>query len=263
MKWISNLVSGYIRTFHFVIICLLVLALVAGGPQVASNTREAIVKVFYYPFSLLQNTVIDLIRVADDNKRLRQSLQETTLKLNRYEEIERENERLRGILNYKLPLGYDLFQARVLSVSGTVSLVSAVINRGARDSIRVDMPVINQQGLIGRVVSVSETESLVQLLTDPTHRVAARVAASREMGIVKYRNREGMLLDNFPIQGEIEVGDQILSSGVGGIYPAELVIGLVGSVERPEEATFCRVVINPAVNFNSIEELFVLRVHQP
>ena len=263
MKWISNLVSGYIRTFHFVIICLLVLALVVGNSTVSDKTREYIVIVFHNPFSWLQNTVVDLIRVADDNKRLRQSLQEITLKLNRYDEIERANERLHDILNNKLPFGYDLFQGRVLSVSGTVGLVSAVINLGARDSIQVNMPVVNQQGLIGRVVDVFESKSLVQLLTDPTHRVAARVAASREMGIVKYRNREGMLLDNFPIQGKIEVGDQILSSGLGGIYPAGLVIGLVSSVERPEEETFCRVVINPAVNFNSIEELFVLRVQQP
>ena len=262
MKWISNLVSGYVRTFHFVIICILVSALVAGGPQVTSLTSGAIVQVFYYPFSLLRNTAIDLIRVNEDNQRLRHALTETTLQLNRFNEIERENERLRGILDYEPPPGYDLFQARVLSVSGVTGQVSAEINRGARDSIRVNMPVINEQGLIGRIIEVSETVSQVQLLTDPTHRVAARVAESREMGIVRYRNREGLLLDNFLIQGEIKVGEQVLSSGLGGIYPAGLVIGVVGSVERPEEATFCRVVIKPAVNFSSIEELFVLRVHE-
>ena len=70
MKWISNLVSGYVRTFHFVIICLLVAGLVAGGPQVTSMTSGAIVRVLYYPFSILRNTVADLIRVADDNLRL-------------------------------------------------------------------------------------------------------------------------------------------------------------------------------------------------
>ena len=263
MKWISNLVSGYIRTFHLIIICLLVLTLVAGNSTVFDKTREYIIIVFHDPFSWLQNTVDDLIRVTDDNKRLRQSLQETSLKLNRYKEIERENECLHGTLNNKLPLGYDLFQGRVLSVSRTVGIVSAVINLGARDSIQVNMPVVNQYGLIGRVDDVFESKSVVQLLTDPTHRVAARVATSREMGIVKYHNREGMLLDNFPIQGKIEVGDQILSSGLGGIYPAGLVIGSVSSVERPEEETFCRVVISPAVNFNSIKVLFVLRVQQP
>ncbi len=262
MKWISNLVSGYVRTFHFVIICLLVAGLVAGGPQVTSLTSGAIVQVLYYPFSILKNTVSDLSRVHDDNQRLRLALQETILHLDHYKEIERENERLRLILDYEPPPGYELSQARVLSVSGTTGQVSAEINRGARDSIRVNMPVINQQGLIGRVISVSETVSQVQLLTDPTHRVAARVATSREMGIVKYRTLDGMLLDNFPIQGVVEVGDQILSSGLGGIYPAGLVIGQVGSIERPEDAVFCQIVINPAVNFNSIEELFVLRSHQ-
>jgi len=263
MKWISNLVSGYIRTFHFAVICLLALGLVFGGSQVTGVVSGVTVTVFYYPFSLLKNTVLNLVGVAEENKRLQLTLREATLQLTRLQEIERENERLHGILNFEPPPGHILLQARVLSVSGTTTPVSAVINRGERDSVRIDMPIINEQGLIGRVVSVFENVAKIQLLTDPTHRLAARVATSREMGIVKYRSREGMILDNLPIQGTIEISDQILSSGLGGIYPAGLVVGTVRTVERLEEEPFCRVTIDPAANFNSLEELFVLREHQP
>jgi len=263
MKWISNLVSGYIRTFHFAVVCLLSLVLIIGGRQVTDNVSRAAFIVFYYPFSELKSTVVRLARAAEQNEDLRLIVGELNLKLTRLQEAERENERLHRILDFEPPPGHILLQARVLSVSGTTTQVSAVINRGERDSIRIDMPIINEQGLIGRVVEVFENGAKIQLLTDPTHRVAARVNKSREMGIVKYRSREGMILDNFPIQGTIKVGDQILSSGLGGIYPAGLVVGTVRTVERFEEEPFCRVTIDPAANFNSLEELFVLREYQP
>jgi rod shape-determining protein MreC len=259
MKWISNLVSGYVRTINLVTICLFSLALIGGGPDIRSVVNAAVVTVFYYPFSKFKNTVIDLTRVADDNRRLQQALGEAGLKLSRLAEIERENERLRGILNFEPPAGYTLLQARVLSVSGTTTPVSAIINRGRNDSVTVDMAVINEQGLIGRVVSVFDEGAIIQLLTDPSHRVAARVARSREMGIVKYRAGDGMQLDNFPIQGSIKEDDLIVSSGLGGIFPAGLAVGTVTSVERSEEEPFCDIRLEPAATFNSVEELFILQ----
>ena len=78
------------------------------------------------------------------------------------------------------------------------------------------------------------------------------------MGIVKYRFGEGLILDNFPIQGNIVEGDVVVSSGLGGIYPAGLVVGTVATVEREEDEAFCRVRLHPAANFSSIEELFIL-----
>ena len=263
MKRISNLVSGYVRSTNLAAIVVLSLILILGGVRVTGVVSGVTVAVFYNPFALVKNTVLDLVRVSEENERLELALRESTLRLTRLQEINRENERLRALLDFNPPPDYRLIQAQVISVEGATGPVSAVINRGTRDSVTVGLPVINQQGLIGRVVSVFEDVATVQLLTDPTHRVAARVAESREMGIVKYRPGEGMLLDNLPVQGIVEVGHQVLSSGLGGIYPAGLVIGTISSVERPEEEAFCRILIEPAVNYNSLEEMFVLKAVEP
>ncbi|HPC10705.1 MAG TPA: rod shape-determining protein MreC, partial [candidate division Zixibacteria bacterium] len=131
--------------------------------------------------------------------------------------------------------------------------------RGSADFVRVDQPVINQYGLIGRVRSTTPRFATVQLLTDPANRVAGRIERSREMGIVRYLPGRGMILDNFPIFGDIAVGDTVVSSGLGGIYPEGLVVGVVTDVHRGEHAAFADVAIDPAVNFQSIEELFLLR----
>lgn len=259
MKWISNLFSGYARTVHFVAICALGLALILGGPKVTENAGGIAIAAFYYPFAKLKNSIEGLVGIAEQNAQCERTLIEMTQSLNRLEEMEREIERLRSVLNFDPPPGYDLLQARVLSVSGPVGPVSAVINRGSDDGVEVGMSVINQQGLVGRIVLVFRNVATVELLTDPTHRVAARVAESREMGIVRYRSREGMMLDNFPIQGAVEIGNQVVSSGLGGIYPPGLVIGTVRSVERPPEDPFCRVLLDAAANFNTLEELFILK----
>ncbi|MCP4684636.1 MAG: rod shape-determining protein MreC [bacterium] len=263
MRWISNLFSRYWRNVHFISVLLLSLILILGGGQVTGFTSGVVSAVFYAPFSLIKNTVVALATVNTDNERLQQALVEASAKVVQLEEMERENARLRAILGFTPPENYTLIPAEVVSVSGDHVSLAALINRGTRDSVEIDQPLINEQGLIGRVVSVSPLSATVQLLTDPTARVAVRIADSREMGIVKYQVGTGMILDNFPIQGSIKEGDLILSSGLGGIYPPGLVVGTVIAVERPEEEPFCRVRLQPAANFNSLEELFVLRVHGP
>jgi len=263
MRWISNLFSRYWRNVHFISVFLLSLILILGGGRVTSLVSGAATAVFYTPFAEVKNTVVALSMVNTENRRLQLALVEATAKVVQLEEMEGENARLRAILGFTPPELYTLLPAEVISVSGDHVSLAAVINRGSSDSVAVDQPLINEQGLIGRVVSVAPNSATVQLLTDPTARVAVRVADSREMGIAKYQIGTGMILDNFPIQGSIKEGDLIISSGLGGIYPPGLVVGTVLSVERPEEEPFCRIRLQPAANFNSLEELFILMVAEP
>ena len=115
-------------------------------------------------------------------------------------------------------------------------------------------------GLVGRIKKVTPNYSVVQLLTDPTHRVAARVINSkeREMGIVRYLPSEGLVLDNLPNQCVASVGDIVLSSGLGMVFPENLKVGTIKEIERPENKPFARAMLQPSVNFHSIEELFVI-----
>jgi rod shape-determining protein MreC len=259
MKWISDLFSGHWRTINLGSILGLSLALILGGPSVTSVVSGVIISSWYYPFVKIKNSVMDLNGVRSENQRLHAALVEASLRLTQLEEAERENARLRGILGFEPPAGYSLLQARVIAVTGPDLPTAAEINRGSHDLIEVGQPLINEYGLIGRVTSVFANVSTVQLLTDPAHRVAVRVAASRDMGIVRYRTFEGMILDNLPIQGGIKVGDTVVTSGLGGLYPPGLIVGYVDEVVRPEEEPFCQVRLRPAANFSSLEELFVLR----
>lgn len=261
MSAISNLFARHWRVINLAIVIILTAVLVIGPPIVRSLVNEAVLGLFYAPFARVKNTVTELQAVASENDRLRRLLVETSLVISMNEEASRENFRLRSILGFDPPPDYVLMPAEVLSISGDLVPFVAVINRGEIDSVKIDQPVINQHGLIGRISGVTRDFATVQLLTDPSNRVASRLARSREMGIIKFQG-SAMILDNFPIQGSIEPGDTVLSSGLGGIYPAGLRVGTVLDVKRPDLEPFCKVHIEPFVNFHSLDELFVLRVER-
>jgi rod shape-determining protein MreC len=255
----STLLARRWRNLQVAFAVALAVVLIARVANINGYVSQVIVKAAYTPFNLLRVSVVQLGQKADELQQLRQKLVEASVRLSMLEEAERENLRLRSVLGFEAPAGYKIVPAKVIAVYGEPLPTSALINKGRQDSVFVDQSVINQDGLVGRVIAVSADFATVQLLTDPLNRVAARDAASREMGIVKFLTLGGMIMDNFPILGNIEVGDEILSSGLGGGYPPGLTVGTVMSVERPPGQYFCDIRLEPAVNFYSIEELFVLR----
>ena len=259
MNWFTNLFARHWRNVHLAAIFLLIIVFIVGQSTVNPFLRQITVGAFYSPFASIKNAFFEYRSIAAENKNLREKLVETSMTLSMYEEAARENVRLRSVLGFEPPEGYTLIPAEVVSISGDYIPMSAVINKGSSESLRVDQTVINQQGLIGRISSVSKANAVVQLLTDPANRVAARDSESREMGIIKYSSASGMVLDNFPVGGDIKVGDLLLSSGLGGVYPAGLKVGVVDEVEVPEHEVFARVKVRPSVNFYSIDELFILR----
>jgi len=285
MNWISNLFSRYGRNVHLITIAILSVVLTYGGYTIGDRHGDApaslddrqsltddpppfnvnrlladgLITVFYYPFHRIENSVADLIRVQEENREYHEALVEVSVRLSMLEEARLENDRLRDILGFDPPPTYTLLPAEVVSITGEIVPVSATINRGAEDSVFVNQPIINQDGLIGRVSTVMPHYATIQLLTDPANRVASRLVTSRDMGIAKYVVGEGLILDNFPVQAEVREGDRVVSSGLGGVYPAGLKVGAVRSVFREEEAVFTTVHLDPAVDFLRLDELFILR----
>lgn len=260
MSRISNLFSKHWRNLHFALILTLSILLIVGNSVVTPYVNQMALAVFYFPFAKAKNSIMELHGVAAENHRLRQALVDASLNISMLEESNRENARLRSVLGFVPPPGYSLLPAEVVSVAGDYIPTSAIIGRGSDDAVFVDQPVINQQGLIGRISSVTRDFATVQLLTDPTNRVAARLAVSREMGIIRFSTVDGMILDNFPVQGTVAIGDTVLSSGLGGVYPSGLTVGFVSDINRTAHEPFCDIKVTPAVNFHSLDELFILRI---
>lgn len=259
MSWIGALFSPSWRAIHLAAILLLCGLLIFNPAGIRTATAQLPLSVLYLPFFKFKSTISELQQVAEENTSLRQRLVESSMRLSMLEESERENNRLKRILGFEPPSGYRLLPAAVVSVAGESLPVRATINRGSDQGIQVNQPVINEEGLVGRISEVTRGFAVIQLLTDPLNRVAVRAAEKRDMGIAKTEFTGRMVIDHISAQTDLQEGELLLTSGLGGVYPKGLLVGRVVSVSRPTDDVFARVELLPAVRFDRIEELFVLR----
>ena len=176
-------------------------------------------------------------------------------------DVEHEVNRLRHALNYRERSVFKLIAAEMVARDSSNWWRTVTINRGRRDGIETDMPVVTDEGLIGKTTTVSDVISVVLLISDETCRVAASVEGSREQGIVSgQRVTTGLtpLLDlNFlSKQADLKPGQKVYTSGVGGVFPSGLLIGVVKSYRVRELDGQAQ--LTPAVDLSHLEDVFVV-----
>jgi rod shape-determining protein MreC len=138
-----------------------------------------------------------------------------------------------------------------------------MINRGSDDGLRRGMPVVTQQGLVGRVAAVTAGAARVQLITDPASSVNIRIEPSRAQAILLGSITGELSLDMVPQSTEIKIGDLVLSSGLGGNYPANILIGQIVSVRRRDTDLFQSAAVQPVVDFSNLEIVLVIINFRP
>lgn len=259
MSWFSTILSRNRRVFSYGLIAILFLILLIAKNSVRPAVSNICLTLFYYPFAELRDSVGGLYDVAETNRRLKNTLTEASLQLNALAEARRENQRLREFLGFEPAEDFEVIPVKITSLVLNQYPVAAVINKGSDDSIQVNQTVINRFGLVGKVKEVIADHATVQLLTDPSNAVSARIAESRQIGIVRYVPGVGMIFDNLPADARIEKGDAIISSGLGGVYPSGLSVAVVDSVDTPKGEIKKSVWLRSSVDFLEIEELYVLR----
>jgi len=259
MNWRSYLFSKQKRALlHTAIAFIVSLTCLSLGESVGGVVGNAVTTVFYFPFYSIKDKVSRLAGTADENDALRASLADLSVKMQFYNETIAENKRLRALLDFVPPTEFRVVPAKIIAVSGVGIPSTVTINLGERDRVRNNQVVVSRDGLAGRIASVMKDYSVVYLLTEPRCRVAARISRSREQGIIRYSMERGMFLDNMPRHGDVVVGDTITASGLGGIFPSGLVVGYVTGIESLENEFFYNIAVQPAVNFNALDELYVL-----
>jgi rod shape-determining protein MreC len=193
----------------------------------------------------------------------------------RVDVLERQNEELIEIQGeYQLLL--DLFNrarqapelrrltSSVIGRDTSLAIRSIIIDKGSNDGVIVGMPVESARGLVGRVFRTTAQSAQVVLITDNASSVAARLGSSRATGLLQGGGVGGsMSIDWVDLNYQIEIGEVVLTSGLGGKFPQDMVIGRVSEVERREAELFQRAIVLPAVDFESLEIVFVITDFQP
>ena len=176
-------------------------------------------------------------------------------------DVEHEVNRLRHALNYRERSLFRLVPAEVVSRDSSTWWRTVTINRGSDDGLAAEMPVLTDEGLVGRTTTVSENISVVLLISDENCRVASSVEGTREQGIVTGERVEGSLaplldLNYLSKQAELKEGQKVYTSGVGGVFPSGLFVGTIRSFKV--RALDSQAKLAPSVDLAKLEDVFVV-----
>lgn len=200
----------------------------------------------------------DLLR---ENKEQEEKINSLTKEVTALKDAQMENVRLRKLLAMKESMAeeWQMVSARVIARDTGNWYHSVIIDRGTADGLAKDMVVINYDGLVGRIIAVSRNTAEVLLLVDPEGAVGCLVQMSRTPGIVEGQGSQGLLrMVHFPHDAEIKENQVVLTSGLGGVFPAGLRIGFITEIKVEPNGLMKQAVVKPFVDFERIEEVLVL-----
>jgi rod shape-determining protein MreC len=211
---------------------------------------------------------ISTLRSAQtENDSLKQRVQELEVEVQKSEELAKENARLKNLLNLKSELKYKILPAQIIGRDPSAWFDNSIINRGSLDGVKLNMPIVNNGGLIGRVVAVSPLTARINLVTKDKSGlggVIGELGTSNAIGVVTGNGKRELLeMGYVPGTIEVQVGEIVYTTGQDGIYPPGLKLGEVVEV-RPGSATVPQqIYIKPSARLFAMEEVAVLLYEPP
>ena len=204
------------------------------------------------------NWLPDLVTLKARHREVLVRLGQYAVERNRYHEAKLENQQLRRLLGFTLRGRLECIPAEVIG-RGAVGIAGTVhLDVGWRQGIRKNMALFTERGVVGQIVSVSVSSSVGLLLTDVNCRVSARVQRSRVLGIVRWLTGDVCLLEGVPLRNDVRIGDLVVTSGYGDIYPPGLPVGTVFEVSPDEEGLFQKVLLRTEVDMTRLEHVLAL-----
>ncbi len=185
----------------------------------------------------------EVARLREENARLREGAQEAV--------------RLRGLLGFKNQ-PYHTVAARVIGRDPSHWFSTLLVDRGPADGVRRKDPVVTGDGLVGYVIETSGSWARVLLIQDPRSAVGVLVGRSRDAGVAEGQGRTVLRVKYLSRDAEIHPGDEVVTAGLGEIYPRGLPVGTVVGVARTEGDLFQEALVRPGVDLTHLEEMLIL-----
>lgn len=260
---ISTLVAIFLVIFYTVLAAL-------GQASLFGNLLGVVATPFRFGFRALGNAVggfadyvTEFGALKEENEELAERVKELEQKVAHVQVLEGENEWLRGYLGMMDELtSFEMVDATVIGREANSYMTLYTLSKGSLHGIEVDMTVVTENGIVGRVESVGMTWSRVSAITENASSVGAVCARSGARGIVDgslgLRENGQCAMNYIDEFADVVVGDVILSSG-GGIYPHGFVIGTVTEITHDENSRTLSAIIDPAVDLDTVTRVMVLK----
>ena len=206
------------------------------------------------------NRYLFLVGLGEENRRLKRENDQLKNQLLLYQEGYLEGQRLQKLLTMKDQSDYVSMTARVIGMDQKSLIKTILINKGTSHGIRNGLPVVNEQGVLGRIIETSWHVSRVLLISDGNSNIDALVQGTRVQGMLQGSGAMRCMLKYIAKTEEVKTGDPVVSSGMTEIFPKGLLLGTVIRADKKDSGLFQRIEVVPAVDFTRLEEVMVLMV---
>lgn len=198
--------------------------------------------------------------LLDENRRLRETLLLAEARLNRMHAVTQQNERLKQLLDTRELLGMHAQLARLINVQLGPTRDRVMLNVGAGDGVHVGQAVIDSHGVMGQVIETLPHASVAMLVTDPDHAVPVMTTRTGLRGIAHGTGSpDQLVVPDLPLSSDLEPGDELVTSGLGGRFPAGFPVGTVTRVEHGRSGLFMQALVKPAAELQRSGEVLLLR----
>ena len=227
--------------------------------SLAVHPIRLVVDLPFRAWNTASQALTDNAELRTQKDELQYELLVAQIRLQELGEIRRENERLRGLLNsIEEERGYEVRVAEILSVD-MENRQRFLINRGTQDGVFVGQPLLDAEGIVGQVVAVSLLSAEAMLITDAEHAVPVTVERSGVRTIAEGMGDRGLLsLPYLTNTADIEPGDRLVTSGLGGVFPRGRPVAEITEVDLQPEQPFARVVARPLATLDRDQEVLLI-----
>lgn len=259
MHWIIRFFAYHRNIASFLLLSFVSLWMMASAPESQRKIARLLSFSIFYPFQFYISQTTRIKNIFSENRKLKvdNAAQAATIALLKEQAL--ESERLEGLLKLRSNYAYDLQVARVIAREPSSISRSIIISAGNENNVSAYMPVMTSLGAVGKVVLALPHMALVQLLNDPSNRTSVLAQRCREVGILETENGEEFFI-RYRTHADVVPGDTIVTSGLGGVYLKGLTVGVVSRVAANQDPLFKKVFVTLSVDFNRLEEVFVIRV---
>jgi rod shape-determining protein MreC len=200
--------------------------------------------------------------VRAENRQLKDQIEQMRLEQVRLKEDAAQARRLQSLLSFKEQFISRTVAAQVIGSSGSDLSRSVYIDKGSDQGVQIDMAVITADGIVGKVLRVFPSTSLVLLINDQSSGVGAVLEKTRLQGVLRGTPNGEVMLERVMSDEQVPEGETVLTSGGDQIFPKGLPVGKVANVGGKEKETFLNIKIKPAANLSKLEEVLVVMEKQ-
>lgn len=201
-----------------------------------------------------------LARLTTENESLRNELLVSSARITRLQTLADDNARLRELLGAARSGGLEVQLAPILDIDLDPARQRLVLDAGSNQGVRAGQSVLDAGGLVGQVIEVRPLHSVALLLTDPAHAVPVMVARSQVRLIAYGEGRSDLLrISGIPLSTDVQVGDELVTSGLGGRFPAGFPVGTLVGLQPDESGAFLVGEVRPAARLDRGRDVLLLR----